>query len=363
MITVTILGLEDVALALAGDILVRLGRVVEVRVWVPTGQREVLDSIAKHNRLYLVGPNIRRGEFFPHFETVLGEAVHDANFIIVTGPASRHSTVLKILTPHDLSNSTLVALPGCAFALEAQRFFTPERRAKVIVETNTKPYVCNRKENVVTIEILKSRIAIAASGKIDANVKGTVELLFPQSVEWYQDLASIFFSNTNPVSRPVGLIKARAYLVSGGCPPPLFYKTLVASAIDWVLAIDYERLVIVEALGLESDTHLGFFEKWFELKAADLTTVFQNYEGCTKIHTPNPIDLRYLEDDVKYNMVLWVEIASACGIKVPVMEAILVHASAAFCYEFRKNGRTLSSLGLTNASKDVILARLNGVVA
>ncbi|MGV1897791.1 NAD/NADP octopine/nopaline dehydrogenase family protein [Agrobacterium vitis] len=348
-------------MALAGDLLLRLGDILELTIWVPLEQYEAFRRIAAHGTIELVGPIIK-GEFFPRIQLDLGKAVLNANFIVVTGPISGHAAVLAILAPHDLSKSTLIALPGGALALEAQRLLSRRLSPRVIVATNTLPYVCDRQQNVVTILVVKAQIAVAASKEIGARFTGAIAKFFPQRIEWYQDLASIFFSNIYPVIRPVGIIKAKEDIKSGKRPPPHFYKTLAADAIDQILAIDSERLGIAKALGIESDTNSGFLKKWFEEDAVDLKTFFQTYEGRAIIGPPNPIDLGYLEEDVKYNMALWIEIASVCGVEVPTMASTLDQASAAFDYDFRRNGTTLRSLGLADAEKEVIRDRLNGVV-
>lgn len=194
--------------------------------------------------------------------------------------------------------------------------------------------------------------------ELDTSSRAAIASLFPQRLEWYQDLASIFFSNTNPVTHPAGIIHAKEAIESGIRPLPPFYKTFVVCAIDVILAVDNERLAIVKALGLQSDTDIGFLNKWYEADAADSKTFYQTYEGYAGIETPHTIDHRYLKEDVKYIMVLWLEIASVCGVKVPVMESIVDQASTALNEDLRQTGRTLSSLGLFGADNDVILRAL-----
>ncbi|KAI3469765.1 hypothetical protein Pfo_026428 [Paulownia fortunei] len=206
------------------------------------------------------------------------------------------------------------------------------------------------------------KIKITASTKLDTSSKAAIASLFPKHLEWYQDLASIFFSNTNPVTYPASIIHVKEAIESGIHPLPPFYKTFVVGAIDVIFAVDNKRLAIVKALGLQSDTDIDFLNKWYEADTADSKTFYQTYEGYTGIKTPNTIDHRYLKKDVKYIMVLWLEITSVYSVKVSIMESIVDQASTTLNEDLRQMIRTLSSLGLVGADNDVILHALNSVM-
>ncbi|KAI3469766.1 hypothetical protein Pfo_026429 [Paulownia fortunei] len=227
-------------------------------------------------------------------------------------PKLGHAGVLAVLAEHDLSTSRLIDLPGGGFTLYAKRLLRPKLSSK--------------------------------------------------HLEWYQGLALILFSNTNLITYHAGFILVKEAIENGISPLPPFYKTFVVGAIDVILAVDNERLAIIKALGLQFDTDIGFLNKWYEADAADSKTFYQTYEGYTGIETPDTIDHRYLKEDVKYIMVLWLDISSVYGVKVPIMESIVDQASTTLNEDLRQTGRTLSSLGLAGADNDVILRALNGVV-
>ncbi|XP_062088622.1 uncharacterized protein LOC133795182 [Humulus lupulus] len=359
MTKVAILGAGNLAWTLAGDLLLRPKSNYEVTVWTPLDHRSAFDVVAAGGPLQLTG--VATGQFFPALETDLGVAIKSADFIIVTVPTLGQVDILNALAEHDLSTSTVIALPGGGFTLLAKRLLRQEQFPKFILETSTSPYACRKSGNTVSILGLKRQIEIATSKKLHTTTKAAIAALFPQRLEWYQDLASIFFSNVNPVAHPAGILRAREAIESGVRPLPLFYKECIPAAIGVVLAVDEERLAIVKALGLQSNTDIGYSKAWYGTDAPDSKTFFETYEGYATIEAPSSINHRYIKEDVKYIMVLWVQIAVVCGVKVPVMEYIIDQASNAVNEDLRHTGRSLASLGLEGADKDAILRALNGM--
>lgn len=70
---------------------------------------------------------------------------------------------------------------------------------------------------------------------------------------------------------------------------------------------------------------------------------------------------RYLSEDVKHILVLWVEIAEVIGVQVPEMKSVVQEASDVLNEDLSHTGRGLSSLNLEGSNANAIVRALNGV--
>ncbi|MDX0654385.1 vitopine synthase [Sinorhizobium medicae] len=359
MAKVAILGAGNLGITLAGDLALRLKGEFEATIWAPENNRRNFDEVQRLGALQLIGPQYG-GPFRPKFEESLEAVVEGATLIVLAVPTMGQEGILRSLRPFDLSKVVLVALPGSATSLVAKQILAQAKAPIAIVESTTSPYACRRKGNKVFMLGLKKTFEVAANAPVQ-DWCYYLAALFPNPLQWYRCPASIFLSNTNPVAHPPGILAARGAIESGVRPLPKFYGGFVANAIEEVLAIDDERLAIVAALGLESESDFGYCKKWYGGEAPDSKQFYQTYEGYAAVETPPSMNHRYLTEDVKHIMVLWVEIARLCQVAVPRMEGVIEAASDVLGENLLQTGRTLRSIGLVNATPSAVLNALRGL--
>ncbi|NTI26715.1 vitopine synthase (plasmid) [Rhizobium rhizogenes] len=358
MARVAILGAGNLALTLAGDLARRLGQAPSI--WAPISNRSSFNDVRRLGSLELVGPDYA-GEFKPQLEDDLETAISGAAFIFLTVPTLGQQGILRELANFNLSSSVLVALPGSATSLACKQTLVPTFAPIAVIESTTSPYACRRVKARVLMLGVKATFEVATTQPLSEEVKGRFEVLFPNPPQWYQHPASIFFSNTNPVAHPAGILAARGSIEQGILPIPKFYRQFVPQAITRVIAIDEERLAIADALGLESETDFEYSKKWYGGHASNAKEFYENYEGYAEIETPKTMNHRYLIEDVKHILVLWVEIAEAIGVQVPEMKSVVQEASDVLNEDLSRTGRGLSSLNLGDANANAIVRALNGV--
>lgn len=359
MTKVAILGAGNLAFTLAGDLLLRHKNTYEVTVWAPENHRLSFNEVAELGCLYLRG-SANDGAFKPNLEDDLGRAVSSAEFIVLAVPTLGHESILNALALFDLSASFLVALPGSGTTLIAKQILSSELSPKAIIETTTSPYACRRSGATINMLGIKSAFEISASEDLSSASKDRISTLFPNRLEWYPNIASIFFSNANPVAHPAGILNAKEAIQCRLRPLPNFYGKFVAEAIERVNSVDAERLAIVRALGLKSETDFDYSKKWYGTDAPGPREFYEIFEGYADIETPTTMNHRYLTEDVKYIMVPWVAIAKICNVDVKTMESIVHEASRVLEENLSQTGRTLRSMGLDGAGPEEILRALNG---
>ncbi|CVI63925.1 NAD/NADP octopine/nopaline dehydrogenase family protein (plasmid) [Agrobacterium leguminum] len=359
MAKIAILGAGNLALTFAGDVATRLNNKFNAVVWAPTSNRRNFNEVRGLGTLELVGPNYG-GSFTPELEDDLETAISNAEFIFLTVPTLGQEGILRQLVKFDLSKSVLVALPGSATSLTCRIVLFPSHSPVAVIESTTSPYACRRIGKHVHMLGLKTTFEVASTRPLSIDVKSRLEALFPNPLQWYRDTASIFLSNCNPVAHPPGILVAREAIEQGISPLPKFYREFVPQAIERVLAIDRERLEIVDALGLESETDFAYSKKWYGGQATHSKEFYETYDGYAEIETPTTMHHRYLTEDVKHIMVLWVQIAQVAGVEAPAMSSVIKEASDVLNEDLFATGRTLASLNLHDANPYRIVKALNG---
>ncbi|MCZ7448131.1 NAD/NADP-dependent octopine/nopaline dehydrogenase family protein [Rhizobium rhizogenes] len=359
MAKIAILGAGNLALTLAGDVACRLGGEFRAVIWSPPFNRRNFNDVRALGTLELIGPNYG-GSFTPILLDDLEAAISNAEFIFLTVPTLGHEGIIRQLLNFDLSNCILVGLPGSATSLSCRRILFPSHSPAAVIESTTSPYACRRTGKCVHMLALKSTFEVATTRELADGVKSRLGAIFPNQLQWYRDVASIFFSNTNPCAHPPGIIEAKDMIERGINPLPKFYRYFVPRAIERVIAVDNERLAIVEALGLESDTDFGYSKKWYGGEANNSKVFYETFAGYAEINTPTTVHHRYLTEDVKHIMVLWVQIAEVAGVQVPTMKSIITETSEILKENLFETGRTLASVNLGGADRYAIVNALNG---
>ncbi|ACM39698.1 MULTISPECIES: vitopine synthase [Rhizobium/Agrobacterium group] len=359
MSKVAILGAGNLALTFAGDIARRLNEEVTAVIWAPTTNRRNFNEVRGIGTLELVGPDYE-GAFTPQLEDDLEAAILDAEFIFLTVPTLAQEGILRELVKFDLSETVLIALPGSATSLTCKNILFPSHSPVAVIESTTSPYACRRIGERVHMLGVKACFEVAATSLLSNDLTSRFEALFPNRLQWYKDAASIFFSNTNPVVHPPGILVAKDAIENGMSPLPKFYREFVPAAIERVQELDNERLEIIAALGLESETGFTYSKKWYGGQATEWKEFFETYEGYAEVGTPTTMHHRYLTEDVKHIMVLWVQIAEVAGVQVPAMKSVIKEAGNVLYEDLFMTGRTLASMNLGGANPYRIVDALNG---
>jgi opine dehydrogenase len=287
------------------------------------------------------------------------DLVRSTRTIFITTTANGHTEVIRRLTKFDLSSHTLVIVPENGFSAALRSQLQSNFLPKVIFGTTTAPYISRfLGEATVAILGIKEKIEIAASQQhLSNDAKVVISDLFPCQLEWYPNIASIFFGCTNAVVHPPALLWARDKIAAGAQLP--FYGECVPAALGRILAIDAERLTIATELGVQSQAALAFSNGWYGNNAPDFKSFVQNLPAYGAISAPTTMNHRYLTEDVQCLLLLMRDIGRKLRVRTPAMDSIIAEVEVTLGMDLLATGVTLSSLGLQDASPMEVLAALN----
>jgi opine dehydrogenase len=296
----------------------------------------------------------------------LGEAVHDADVILVTVPGFALSWMASELARHLHDGQIVVLHPGgTGGALEVHRTWTESRLAAdvVLAETETLVYACRlTAPGAPDVKAIKREVGLAALPAHDLDpAYAAFSALFPQARP-RANVLETGLANMNAVIHP-----AVSMLNAGPIDRHLsgfdFYGEGVTPAVGRVLkTIDGERMAVAEAFGVAHDSLERWVETHYGTVAPTLNELFEQlaagvYQG---IGTPDGLHARYLSEDVPMALVLIESLASLVAVDTPTISALITLGGALNETDYRTNGRTLARLGLRGLSREDILEFVGG---
>ncbi|HEY5980079.1 MAG TPA: NAD/NADP octopine/nopaline dehydrogenase family protein [Microlunatus sp.] len=290
--------------------------------------------------------------------TDIGEAMADADVVLVVSPAYATSSVAADAAPHLREGMTVVVCPGsCVGSLAFKRAAGLDLYDDAIVvgETSTLPFAV-RTTGPAEIRIFhrfdSGLFAAAAPRSATPRLLEVLRLVWPHT----EEAATVFqtaLQNGNPVIHPaVTLLNAALIDRTGG--DFAFYEEGVTTSTGRLMeAVDAERFAIAAALGVTilSEPAIGVLQGY--MTEADYTTGYSKAPGFLGIKAQDSLDNRYLTEDVGYSMVFFTDLARSLGVATPVMDAVVQIASVVLGRDFRSEGaRTMQSLGLDELSPE-----------
>ncbi len=248
-----------------------------------------------------------------------------------------------------LQNGQIILLnPGRTFgAIHAQSIIQKERPdLNVFVgETQTLLFTCRKiKDTGVFINKIKERVSYCFFPETDNELaRGLMEELFPSLVP-VDDILITSMNNIGAMVHPAGvLLNAGAIARAGQFE---FYRQGMTREISRVIeAIDKERCLIVQRLGLPATTFLDWIRESYGVKARTVHEAFNVVMAYQGILAPDQLDTRYLLEDIPTGLVPMSSIGKMLRVDTPNIDAVIVLASALLGQDFTSTGRTLERVG------------------
>lgn len=351
--TVAILGAGASGHAIAGFL--GLAR-YQVTMWNRNDPTEVstwLDPIKDRKAIQVHG--ILEGEAPIQLVTTdIAEAISAADVILVNTTTDAYQAVGRELAPHIRnSQSVILMAAGTLGSLDfwrglADGGYTDEL---LVGETST--------------TVFGSRVTEPASVRIGGRKEG-VELstlphgraselgaLVPEfNFVPGDDILWSGFNNVGPILHVVPMVlNAGRVEAEGG--KFLYYVDGITEGVATVLErFDDERIAVAKAFGY---TTASIAEYLRDTVGAPEGTVYESIQGCTMYSTtPSPAKLnhRFLWEDAMAGAVPFLSLAEVAGVDVPITRSLITMASTLLGKDLSTEGRTMSALGLENATTE-----------
>jgi opine dehydrogenase len=286
--------------------------------------------------------------------TDIGEAVRGADLIVAPVPAFAQEDLARAFAPH-LSDGQVIFLPPGTFGsyvmmkvLRAQGC----RADIAIAETGTLPWLTRKRgpaEVAITTRATRLPTGVFPS-RASERALAIIAQAFPGAIEPVEDALSGALMNAGPIIHP-------PLIIMNAGPIEHFerwdiHKEGTQPSIRRVHdALDAERIAIREVLGYKPPhfpladhykTSNWMYGKLAHDKLVDSGDWHEHLD--LKSH-------RYLREDVGLGLALIVSLGEWLGVPCPVAAGLLAIAGAASGNDFRRDGRTLETLGLAGMDR------------
>ena len=113
-----------------------------------------------------------------------------------------------------------------------------------------------------------------------------------------------------------------------------------------------------KAYGLDILSLRDAYVHYYHCQAERMSDLCHMTEAHANIMAPGVLDSRLVMEDVPMGLVPIAELGKAAGVPTPIMDAVITLCGALVKRDFRKEGRTLESLGIAGLDRDGLLAKL-----
>ncbi len=284
------------------------------------------------------------------------EAIKEAEFILIIGPAYSTPAFGKALKPYLKKEQIVCVCPsscGGAVVLKRGLGLELEDEEFIISETSTLPYACrvNSPGEVNIYHKLKGGLYIAAlPAKYTPLAYEKFKQVYPGASPAKSLLMTMLITGNNIIHPSVTLLNAGRIESTNG--DFYFYEDGATPAAGRLMeAIDNEKLELSKVLeiGLLPDIEVKILQEYNAEKSYE--TGYRTAPGFKGIKAQSQLDYRYFNEDVGYGLVFISELAKQVGVETPIIDSMILIISTIMKRDYRKEGLlTPKTLGIENYS-------------
>lgn len=307
----------------------------------------VLDGFARLNRV----------------STDIAEVIEDVDLIMVVTPAVAHQYLAKALAPFLKDEDKIVLNPGrTGGALE---FYNTLRSNKckancLIAEAQTFIFA-SRITGPARAKIfaIKNHVSIATFPSNRS--REVVDVLFRVLPQFspVENVLKTSMDNIGAIFHPAPTLLNMAWIESTE-GDFYYYQQGISPAISRIIEqMDQERMKVAKALGVMPLSASDWLRMSYGARGKSLYELLQNNDQYQGIYAPSYLDHRYILEDVPMSLVPIASLADHINIDTPCINLIIDLANTVYGRDFRKEGRTVQSLGIENLSVDELINLVN----
>ena len=311
-----------------------------------------INPIKDKGYIELVGELKGSGEL-SYIGTDMGQALEGRDVIMVVTTATGHKEIAKSMAPYLKDDQIILLNPGrtCG-ALEVD--YTLKKNGctadVVVAEANTLIYAVRvNTPGVATIKGVKDEVSAAALRNEDTSyVIEKLASAYPEFVPATSFLETSF-GNIGAIFHPtITLLNKERIRNQENFD---FYIEGVSKGVaDFMDMVDYEAQRVATALGTRVLSVREWLASRYGLELSDIYTMIKSNPTYEGIKAPTTLDHRYLWEDIPTGLVPISTFGKSLGVDTPAIDSLIDEGSSVLDRDFREEGRTPESLGLSSKS-------------
>lgn len=292
------------------------------------------------------------------FTSNIGEAVKNAEVVMVTTVANAHAAIAKSIAPYITEGVTIILNPGrtCGALVFKQALKESGVTCRYYLgEAQTLVYACRLITNGnVNIIGVKDEVLLAALPASDTNfIIDRIRPVYP-CFEKASNVLRTSLENIGSMFHPCVCLFNAATIERQS--QFWFYRDMTEQVAGFIEKFDAERLAVGKAYGID----LLSVNEWIKFAYKDtqgetLCERMRNNPAYHDIKAPGTIFTRQLTEDIPTGVLPIMELGKAAGLNVPLLESMIHTIEALLDMDLHTNGRSLKNLGLIGKSKNEII--------
>jgi opine dehydrogenase len=284
----------------------------------------------------------------------MGEALAEADVIMVVVPSSAHADVARAAAPHLRDGQIVILHPGrtCG-AIEFRKVLRESTCTSdvIVAETETLIYA-SRSDGPAQARIfrIKDSVPVAALPATQTSrVLEAVAPAYPQFIDGGSVLHT-GMNNMGAIFHPALTILNAGRIESTGGEFQFYIDGVTHSVAHVLEELDRERVTVAAALGIRAQTAEEWLKRAYDATGADLYDAIHNQTGYYGITAPKTLNHRYIFEDVPMSLVPIAALGQAYGVSVRGIDSMIRLACIIHRTDYWRRGRTLDKLGLQGLS-------------
>jgi opine dehydrogenase len=294
---------------------------------------------------------------FGHLHLVtsdMGEALEEADVVMVVVPATAHADVARSAAPHLHDGQIILLNPGrTGGALEfVYTLHACGCEADVTVAEAETLIYASRSEGPAQARIFRLKEAVPLAALPATRTPRVLESLstaFPHFIDGTSVLHTSL-NNMGAIFHPALTILNAGRIESTGGDFQFYIDGVTPSVARVLEALDRERVTVAASLGIRARTGMEWLRMAYDATGADLHEAIHNQTGYYGIKAPATLKHRYITEDVPMSLVPIAALGQRYGVRVRAMDSIIRQACIIHRTDYWRRGRTLEKLGIDRLS-------------
>ena len=305
----------------------------------------------------LGGINLESYEGGPHgfgeMEIVtsdIGEAIEDANVIMVVVPSSAHASIARLIASHLKDGQIVILHPGrTGGAIEFRKILNDaESSADVIIAEAETFIYASRSEGPAEARIFRVKHAVPLAALPATDTPAVLEALkdaYPEFVDGI-DVLHTGLNNMGAIFHPALVILNMGRIESTKGDFQFYIDGVTPSTARILGVLDRERVTVAASMNVRARTAIEWLRFAYNVQGETLYEAIQNQTGYFGILAPNTLKHRYIFEDIPMSLVPFASLGKRFGVSVRGIESIIRLAVILDGTDYWIRGRTIKKLGI-----------------
>jgi opine dehydrogenase len=295
--------------------------------------------------------------------TRIKDAIEGAEVLMVVVPATGHRYIAEVCAQHLKDGQIIVLNPGrTGGAMEFQAVLKKAKvKAEVLIAEAQTFIFASRTIGPAQSRIfgIKNVVPVAALPAFRTNeVVKVISKAFPQFVP-AENVLKTSFDNIGAIFHPGPTLLNSGRIESTAGDFEYYHEGITPSVAKVIEQMDYERIAVAEALGIEAISAHEWLDAAYGATGANLYEAIQNNVGYKGISAPASLQHRYIFEDVPASLVPIASIGDMLGVPTQMIKSMINLASGIHGVDYWATGRNVQRLGIAGMTADQIRELVN----